>query len=128
MINKSICRKFAVKGQRINGLTFDNYVEKVDNIGQRIENPAHFRASVRHTCELAIGTIKDNHELQKHACPCNFGIASTGKQDTRRDAADQREQGDHIWRHSQCVEEFCGGEGKRSVEKLVDKLFRFRRF
>ena len=36
MINKEEFRKFAVKGQGINGLTFDSYVDKVENMTRAV--------------------------------------------------------------------------------------------
>ena len=45
MINKEEFRKFAVKGQGINGLTFDSYVDKVENMTRAVieERPTNFR-------------------------------------------------------------------------------------
>lgn len=45
MVNKDEFRKFAVKGQGINGLTFDNYVTRVENMTRAVieERPTNFR-------------------------------------------------------------------------------------
>jgi len=45
MVNKEEFRKFAVKGQGINGLTFDSYVDKVENMTRAVieERPTNFR-------------------------------------------------------------------------------------
>ncbi len=45
MINKDEFRKFAVKGQNINGNTFDQYVERVENMTRAVieERPTNFR-------------------------------------------------------------------------------------
>lgn len=44
MINKEEFRKFAVKGQGINGLTFDSYVDRVNNMTRSVieERPTRF--------------------------------------------------------------------------------------
>ncbi|WPP49899.1 ClpP family protease [Catalinimonas niigatensis] len=45
MINKDEFRKFAVKGQNINGNTFDQYVQRVENMTRAVieERPTNFR-------------------------------------------------------------------------------------
>ena len=45
MINKEEFRKFAVQGQGINGLTFDKYVQNVENMTRAVieERPTNFR-------------------------------------------------------------------------------------
>jgi len=45
MINKDEFRKYAVKGQNINGNTFDQYVERVENMTRAVieERPTNFR-------------------------------------------------------------------------------------
>ncbi|MGB3588710.1 MAG: ATP-dependent Clp protease proteolytic subunit [Tunicatimonas sp.] len=45
MINKEEFRKYAVKGQGINGLTFDSYVDRVENMTRAVieERPTNFR-------------------------------------------------------------------------------------
>ncbi|MEQ8582065.1 MAG: ATP-dependent Clp protease proteolytic subunit [Marinoscillum sp.] len=45
MINKEEFRKFAVKGQGINGLTFDAYTDRVENMTRAVieERPTNFR-------------------------------------------------------------------------------------
>ncbi len=45
MINKEEFRKFAVKGQGINGLTFDSYVDRVESMTRAVieERPTNFR-------------------------------------------------------------------------------------
>ncbi|WKN43365.1 ClpP family protease [Tunicatimonas pelagia] len=45
MINKEEFRKYAVKGQGINGLTFDSYVQRVENMTRAVieERPTNFR-------------------------------------------------------------------------------------
>lgn len=45
MINKDEFRKFAVKGQNINGNTFDQYVHRVENMTRAVieERPTNFR-------------------------------------------------------------------------------------
>lgn len=45
MINKDEFRKYAVKGQGINGLTFDSYVDRVENMTRSVieERPTNFR-------------------------------------------------------------------------------------
>ena len=45
MINKKEFRKFALKGQGISGLTFDTYVDKVENMTRSVieERPTNFR-------------------------------------------------------------------------------------
>lgn len=45
MVNKEEFRKFAVKGQGINGLTFDSYVTRVENMTRAVieERPTNFR-------------------------------------------------------------------------------------
>ena len=45
MINKEEFRKYAVKGQNISGSTFDQYVEKVENMTRAVieERPTNFR-------------------------------------------------------------------------------------
>lgn len=45
MINKDEFRKYAVKGQGINGLTFDSYVQRVENMTRSVieERPTNFR-------------------------------------------------------------------------------------
>ncbi len=44
MINKEEFRKFAIKGQGLNGLTFDDYVEKVESMTRSVieERPTRF--------------------------------------------------------------------------------------
>lgn len=45
MINKEEFRKYAVKGQGINGLTFDKYVDQIENMTRAVieERPTNFR-------------------------------------------------------------------------------------
>jgi ATP-dependent Clp protease, protease subunit len=45
MVNKDEFRKFAVKGRGINGLTFDSYVTRVENMTRAVieERPTNFR-------------------------------------------------------------------------------------
>ena len=45
MINKKEFRKFALKDQGINGMTFDSYVDKVENMTRSVieERPTNFR-------------------------------------------------------------------------------------
>ncbi len=45
MINKEEFRKYAVKGQGINGLTFNSYVDRVENMTRAVieERPTNFR-------------------------------------------------------------------------------------
>lgn len=45
MINKDEFRKYAVKGKGINGLTFDKYVDRVENMTRAVieERPTNFR-------------------------------------------------------------------------------------
>lgn len=44
MLNKDEFRKYAVKGQGINGLTFDSYVHRVENMTRSVieERPTRF--------------------------------------------------------------------------------------
>ena len=44
-MNKSELRKFLVKDQNINGLTFDKYVERVESMTRAVieERPTNFR-------------------------------------------------------------------------------------
>ncbi len=44
MINKDELRKFAVKGQGLNGLTFDDYIQRVENMTRSVieERPTRF--------------------------------------------------------------------------------------
>jgi ATP-dependent Clp protease protease subunit len=45
MLNKQEFRKFAVHGRRINGLAFDRYVQRIDNMTRSVieERPTNFR-------------------------------------------------------------------------------------